>query len=283
MKHLIKKFFNKFGYDISKLNVNDINLYLELYDHKSISNKQFYNIGAGTFSHPAWTNIDHNSEWYKENSTSINHDLLDLSPLPIKTNSAEIVYSSHTIEHIPNEAAQNMFNESFRILKPNGTLRITAPNIDLDYRAYKNNDKHYFYWKENYSLPNEVKRVKLKKPMNEGTISEIFLYHFATGISPLYSNNSLTDEQLKIIFSKMEYESALNFITSKCPISIQKINPGHHINWWNKNKLIKMLKIAGFTNTYLSGYGQSFSPVLRNTTYFDNTYPKVSIYAEAIK
>ena len=42
-----------------------------------------------------------------------------LEPLPIADSSAEVVYTlAHTVEHINNEAAQNMFNEAYRILKP---------------------------------------------------------------------------------------------------------------------------------------------------------------------
>ena len=209
-----------------------------------------------------------------------------MKEIPIETNYAEIVYSSHTIEHITDEAAQNMFNESFRILKEGGIFRITAPNIDLDYRAYNNNDRNYFFWIDNYSISGEIHRTGLKKPMNEASIGEIFLAHFASSVSPLYingPNERIDDNQVKTIFSEMEYESALNYCTSKCPIEIQKRNPGNHINWWNKNKLFKMFNKAGFDDIYLSGYGQSFSPVLRNLTYFDNTHPKISIYVEAIK
>lgn len=283
MKKLIKKIVNNFGYDINKLNVDDIKLYLDLYGSESVRNRKFYNIGSGSFSHPAWTNVDYTSEWYKENRFHIDFDLLSLKEIPIKRNSAEIVYSSHTIEHITDEAAQNMFNESFKILKEGGILRLTAPNIDLDYRAYKDNDKNYFYWKDNYSLPGEVRRVGLKKPMNEGSIGDIFLAHFVSGVSSLYSEDSIDNEELKAIFSEMEYEDALNCCTSKCSIEVQRKSPGYHMNWWNKNKLFRMLKKAGFNDIYLSGYGQSFSPVLRNLTYFDNTYFKVSIYVEAIK
>ncbi len=81
----------------------------------------------------------------------------------------------------------------------------------------------------------------------------------------------------------MGYEQALNYCTSKCPIDIQKKYPGHHCNWWNKDKMFRMLKKAGFKNIFLSGYGQSFSPVLRNTQLFDKTHPKISLYVEAIK
>lgn len=44
-----------------------------------------------------------------------------------------------------------------------------------------------------------------------------------------------------------------------------------------------MLEIAGFNKIYLSGYGQSFCPILRDVAVFDNTHPKISLYVEAIK
>jgi len=81
----------------------------------------------------------------------------------------------------------------------------------------------------------------------------------------------------------MEYEEALNHCISKCSLEVQKKYPGNHINWWNKDKLFRMLRMAGFENIYLSGYGQSLSPVLRNTWIFDNTHPKLSLYIEAVK
>lgn len=286
MKRLIKEIIKRFGYDINKLDVDDIQLYLDLYDSESVKNRKFYNIGGGANFHPAWTTVDFISEWYSSHTPDINFDLLSLKEFPIDKNSAEIVYSSHTIEHITDEAAQNMFNESFRILKPGGTIRITAPDVDLDYRAYRDNDRHYFYWKDNYSLPGEIKRAHLYRPMNSLSTGEIFLSHFAASVSPLYlarSNNLISDKQLKSIFSGMEYEDALNYCTSKCPVEIHKSNSGHHINWWNKDKMFKMLRGAGFKKIFRSGYGQSFLPPLRNLTYFDNTYYKVSVYVEAIK
>jgi len=55
------------------------------------------------------------------------------------------------------------------------------------------------------------------------------------------------------------------------------------MNWWNKKKAFRMLREAGFEKIYSSAYGQSFSPVLRNTALFDHTGPKVSLYIEAVK
>jgi len=92
-------------------------MYISIYGKDDVRNKRFYNIGAGLFRHPAWTNIDFYSDHYKDNPIDINYDLLEKKPLPLPDSSANIVYSSHTIEHITNDAAQNMFNEAHRILK----------------------------------------------------------------------------------------------------------------------------------------------------------------------
>lgn len=141
MKRIIQRTLKLFGYEIHKyIEKPNIDLYSNLYSEDSIMNKRFYNIGAGGFSHPFWTNVDHDSEWYANYRSmtrqGIDYDLFSLEPLPVEPDSAEIVYSSHTVEHINDEAAQNMFNESYRILKPNGYLRITTPNIDLECRAF---------------------------------------------------------------------------------------------------------------------------------------------------
>lgn len=55
------------------------------------------------------------------------------------------------------------------------------------------------------------------------------------------------------------------------------------MNWWNTEKAKKMLKRAGFKNIWKSGFGQSTSPVMRNTLIFDKQDPKDSLYIEAEK
>lgn len=293
-KPLINRIITFMGYDIRRLfpdpDVSDINMYINTWGAACLVKKPFYNIGAGTFWHPAWTNMDYESKWYSSSSkytrTGITYDLLSMSPFPIETNSANVVYSSHTVEHISDQAAQNMFNEAHRILKKGGVMRITTPDIDLYFRAYKNKDRSFYFWMDLFSTPSEVTRIKLAKPMNEASDGEIFLYQFASSVSPLHADGAqerIMDIELENIFTEKEYEDALNYCTAKCPLEIQKKYPGNHINWWNKNKLMRMLKNAGFTDVFPSGYGQSSCPILRNTHYFDNTHPKISLYVEAVK
>jgi predicted SAM-dependent methyltransferase len=290
MKKQLLKFARRLGYDVKKIPKTDLAVYKEYYNKDSIDNKRFYNIGAGNFHHPYWTNVDYFSEWYSNNDktslSGIHHDLMSLKELPIDNDIAEAVYSSHTVEHITDEAAQKMFNEAYRILKKGGILRVTTPNIDLEYRACKDNDRNYFYWIDNYSKKNEIERINITKPMKEASIEQIFLYHFAGNISELHGDGSkvrISDEGLKKLFSEKSYEDALNYCSSRCDLEIQSKYPGNHINWWNPNKMTRMFQEAGFTNIFRSGYGQSFSPVMRDITLFDNTHPKISLYMEAIK
>lgn len=297
-KNVILDAIGLMGYGIHKIQTPaeiensqwDLDLYRDLYPADSITNKSFYNIGAGGFHHPFWTNVDYDSEWYAKDRAKtlagISYDLFSLEQFPIEDSSAEITYSSHTVEHISNEATQNMFNETNRILKKNGFLRITTPNIDLEYRAYRENDRHYFHYIDTYSGYKQWERAKYNKPLNTASIEQIFLTHFASNVSTLHIDGSaerIDDDEFNALFDELNYEEALNYCINKCSVEIQKKYPGNHINWWNFKKMSSMLTEAGFSKIYLSGHGQSFCPILRNTTFFDNTYPKMSLYVEAIK
>lgn len=287
VRRILRKLLFKVGLSISRIYPNDTDLYQKRYNEQDIIQKKFYNIGAGLFKHPAWTNVDHYSSWYKGNEVHIDYDLLKCHPLPIEDESANVVYSSHTIEHISDEAAQNMFNESFRVLKKGGFLRITTPDIDLHFRTVLNEDYDFWKWRiENYSRKDEMQRIGIKIPFNKVSIKQLFLFYFFAQTSIMHveeSFNKISDAEFDEIFSKMKYVDALDYIKSKCDLNIHVKYSGNHINWWNKEKLTSKLQSAGFRNVYSSGYGQSNCSVLRNVVYFDNTSPEISLYVEAQK
>ena len=70
LKKAIRKIINTTGYDICKApkkeNIRDIDLYYRIWGKEAVESRRFLNIGAGSFRHPAWTNVDHQSEWYKD-------------------------------------------------------------------------------------------------------------------------------------------------------------------------------------------------------------------------
>jgi predicted SAM-dependent methyltransferase len=265
-------------------------MYNRLFSKESILEKRFYNIGAGGFKHSCWTNVDSVSEWYQHNTEKtlqgINYDLFSLQPLPVESNSAELIYTSHVIEHVNNEAVQNLFNEAYRILKQGALIRIVTPDAELQYKAYVSNDRDYFYWLDWYSSEEDYKRVEIRKPLNQETIAQIFLEDFASQASEIPLEGAprrITDEELAEIFRTKSMEDAMDYCISLCSIDIQRRHPGAHMNWFHQKKLSDMLSKAGFKIIYRSAYGQSFSPVLRDLNFFDTTLPRVSLYMEAIK
>lgn len=278
---IITKAFNYSGIDIRRIKTSDTDKYIRLYGMESVEKRMFYNISAGAFidfgcgiHHPCWTNIDVDLPWkynkYKP-GYDIVHDLLSIKSIPVESSTAELVHSRFTIASITDEAAQFFFNEVFRILKKGGIFRIVTPDIDLDYRAYVNNDMHFFYWfKNNKSV----------------TIEQAFLFHVASQASTIHPTSPaerITDEQFRKLLDTMSLEDALNHCTSGCSVEFQKTHRIDHINWWNREKLERMLGQAGFKSVYLSAREQSASPVMRNNAYFDNIDNKFVMYMEAVK
>lgn len=283
MRELIINLLKRFGYRISRIDRLDLSAYSR-YSEEARKNRRFYNVGAGSFQHPYWTNIDYASEHYSVvQKDFIDYDLMKLGQMPVDGESAEIVYSSQTIEHVSDAAVQNLLNEAYRILKFGGTLRLTTPDIMLTYAAYELNDRTYFYWADWYSKKGTYEN-KFNMPQNKASIHQLFLHHFAGQLSEIDIRDDVrkySDQEIMEIFGSMDLENALNHFTSKC-----KFNPNHpenHINWWSWDKLKNMIARAGFDKIYRSGYGQSRCAVLRDINYFDNTHPKISLYVEAVK
>lgn len=280
--------FGKIGYTIQRnpQKGKADNVYHEYYPEEAWGERRFFNVGAGGFYHKYWNNVDMKSDWYKsmQHTDYIDFNLESLDKLPVDNDYAYIVYSSHTVEHITNNAAQNLFNESYRILKKGGILRITTPDINIEYDAFRRNDRNCFYWIDNYSDSGSWEKI-YTMPLNKASIQQIFLEHFASQLSILYPYGSikLSDEDVDTLFNTMKKEDALDYCIQKCSRDIHRMHPGNHINWWNEAKMTRMLRQAKFSRIYRSGYGQSISPALRDTTNFDNTHPKISLYMEAVK
>jgi len=283
MKKLISNLFKLLGYDLRRIHKS---FDLELYDFPkdSIINRRFYNIGAGRFRHPYWTNIDHFSEHYKKNEIDIEYDLLACKPLPIPDNSAELIYTSHVLEHITNKAVRNILKESYRILKPGGIIRIVVPDTELDYQAYLRGDRDHFqyphYWTE------KTKGICINGRMRDTSIEQMFLYNIASNVSTIHADGAdkrLTDEKFNKLFNDWAMRRACDYCIKMCSLKKQKKYPYNHINWFYERKLNKMLCEAGFFKIFRSGYQQSLSPIMRNTRFFDTSLHKVSLYMEAVK
>ena len=299
IKRVTKKLMNNIGFDLVRIKKpeDDAAHYLNLFNKESVNNKKFYNICGGGhfgfgggFSHPCWTNVDYfmpsklKPELNPE--SEIAHDLLSLAPLPVYSSSAELVHSQYTIEHITDQAAEVFFNEVYRILKPGGVFRVVVPNNELDYIAYINNDKHFFYWIEMFSKPELYKFLHLNMPLNQTSLEQIVLVHFAANASTIHIDGAperITDEQFKDIIQKHKLEDAFDICVEKCSVEKQKLYRQNHINWWTNQKLKFMLENAGFKTVYKLSCYQSSTPVMRNKDYFDKYWNNIALFMEAVK
>jgi len=85
-------------------------------------------IGSGWTCHDGW----------------LNTDILPTAPLfldatrhfPVKDNSVRYIFCEHFLEHIPRHAAFLFIMESFRVLHPEGILRISTPDAEALAREY---------------------------------------------------------------------------------------------------------------------------------------------------
>jgi len=260
------------------------------YPEKSIIESRFYNVGAGRFAHPNWTNIDYdfNSDWYESHKGNrhIQHDLSQCQPLKIDSDVVEAVYTSHVIEHITDEAAQVLFNEVYRILKPGGIFRITTPDADLMRIAYLNKDRSFYYWADRYSRPEDMVRLHYKIKLSEASHCQLLLTHIATASTDVHADpidEPITDEQFESMVDSLGFFEALDECCKLCPSDKQNKYPGNHINWWTEKKIFNMLTESGFTDIYKSGYKQSLCPPMREDRLFDSRVPEISLYMECKK
>lgn len=214
----------------------------------------------------------------------MHYDLTDTEPLPIKDNTAELIYTSHTIEHVKEKDVERFFREAHRSLKPGGILRVTTgPDAETDFRAMQLGDKRWFYWDEWYEKEGSYEAIYYK-PATSVPIEERWLHHFAGPLAPndkSPSEKKYTATEIRNILEQNTFEQILDFFSGQCVFNPQI--PRNHISWWTHTKVIDFLHNAGFQNVYRSGYGQSASPILRNTRLFDSTHPQMSIYVEASK
>lgn len=282
----LQAFLRKQGIDVNKYpDPYVLDTYHKTYSKKLLATKPFYNVGAGGFSHPYWTNIDYVSDWYKGRQVDVlHHDLMSLKPLPIKDNSAKIIYTSHTIEHVSDEAVQSFFNSAYKALESKGVMRVTTgPDAETDFRALMNNDEEWFYWDKMYISKGKYEHI-FRKPATQVPLAERWLHHVACQLAP----NDICDYPIKMnekdileAIEKYGFPEVLDFICSK--VEFDPSRPGNHISWWTHEKVMQYLQNAGFKTVYRSGYQQSVSPLLRRTPLFDSTHPQMSIYVEAIK
>lgn len=87
-------------------------------------------LGCGHIILPGFTNIDiRDIEGIDKVSP--------VYPLDYKSNTFDLVYGSHLLEHFPRKQTLNILKEWIRVLKPDGILRLSVPDINALIKIYR--------------------------------------------------------------------------------------------------------------------------------------------------
>ncbi len=95
-----------------------------------------------------------------------------------RDNTFDYIFSEHTFEHLSFKAARNMLNESFRVLKKDGILRLSTPDLDFLKNLYEEplnqNNKKYLEWAWENFIPEIYKLFSEKTSLNIFVINNFF-------------------------------------------------------------------------------------------------------------
>lgn len=175
------------------------------------------NLGCGTTCLADWINIDgsfnaklakhprlrhllfkvgivsktyYDVPWLEHIHTIMIHDVR--KKLPFNSNSIDYIFSSHLIEHLRYRECESMLRECYRILKKDGLIRLSTPDLELIARNYIQEIEDIKTGKEkSNALPSEKFLNYLGVNEKDKLKSSLFLKLFASGHMWIYDYESL--------------------------------------------------------------------------------------------
>lgn len=93
--------------------------------------KTYLNLGCGEHVHPAYINVDIQEAPHV-------HFVQPVDQLGhFESNSVDMIYSSHCLEHFGIRETSRVLTEWYRVLKPGGLLTLSVPDFDSMVAIYK--------------------------------------------------------------------------------------------------------------------------------------------------
>jgi len=128
--------------------------------------------------------------------------------VPFPDNSLDIVFTSHTLEHLKEADGMKFISDCYRSLKQGGLLRILVPDLDFGMNMYKEGQvdemlRSFFYTSESYDFHMHKYNYNfdtLKKRLEQSGFRNIKKHRFKEGDCPdidfldLYPEYSLITE-----------------------------------------------------------------------------------------
>lgn len=232
-------------------------------------------VGSSSWEHPNWANMDKVSDEYRARQNRIDYHVdLVTDDFPIPDNSFACVYISHVIEHLSDRVVLKTLQESLRVLKPDGILRIVTPDFDRIAEAYARRDR-FFFTRFGFARTHEE------------TMHQRFVRTFGAGYVKLATYPDLpklSDDEIQELFQDREkYLDTALMLTRDIPEAYNEYSPRGHMNVWTGARVQEMLQQAGFNDNWVSWYQGSRARPMTLRKFFDLTHPFTSLYVEGMK
>ena len=266
----VKKLATAMGYEIS-VNKRAKNMY-----EKTGLN---LNISAGDYIIPGFKSLDiYTPHYYKSKkqflAERIEYDLLK-DNLPFSDSSVDNIYISHAIEHVDNLAVQKFIEESYRVLKKGGVLRLTCPDSKFLYSVSEFENE---FW--NWRIPSLSNRDIYNTNWKCCNQYDFLIRELATPRMRFYNKRIQEEVIYQDQVESLDYFSFTERLKRGLKFRIE--SPGDHINNWDFSRIKNLGDKAGFEHAIESKFGGSVSATMQGQ-HFDRTHPQMSLYVELIK
>jgi predicted SAM-dependent methyltransferase len=204
------------------------------------------NLGCGNRYHKDWINFD-----FKSNSENVIEFNL-YNELPFDSESIDVIYSSHVLEHFPKCEAPNFLKRCYRVLKKNGIIRLVVPDLETIIKNYL------------YFLEKAKKGDKDAKEKYNWTLIELFdqmVRNYSGGeMLKWWMKNPIPQEEFIIQRVGSEVKNAIQHIKTnppklqdciqKDPLKIGQFRLSGEVHQWmyDEFSLSELLKECGFKN-----------------------------------
>lgn len=265
----------------------NLSKFLQLNSSNS-NNLKMLNLGCGQRYHKDWINIDFTSS----SPYVIAHNLIH--GIPFADNYFDVVYHSHVLEHFPKSFSQNFINECYRVLKPNGIIRVVVPDLEQIIKEYLKNlemaikgdkiaeEKYNWIMLEMYdqTVRNQSGGEMIKYLIRDDLIIKDYILQRVGDEALNIINNK---ENLQIMIKNQKNEIDLT------EFEIGNFRKSGEIHQWmyDRYSLGKLLNNAGFKNIQIMKFNESAIPNFNDYKLDFNDLGQIrkpdSLYMEAIK
>ena len=212
------------------------------------------NIGGGfKFIFNSWINLDECNERYINSLV----DFSKVKTIPIPSGTIQKVYSSHFLEHVPDEGVHKILGEIQRVLAKNGSFILKIPDYKEVLKAYRRNNIRFLNkilgpFTDTWSN----KKVKLNS-LNAASFAFAGYWNKSYG-NPFQRSGKekrgLLPYHGPALMNEIELEKLLksnnpNFIAKELVSEIKKYSDFggfNHQNAWNKKQCKNLLENYGF-------------------------------------